>query len=237
MKSDIAIATVSWIRTKEEAKVVLETIKYLSQLDIPVIIADGGSPEQYKQKIRTFPNVTLLETKGLDSQLLISHQEAAKVADYIFYLHTDKLDFARDVALKLIKKYRELPEKGMFIPSRTAESRETYLPYQKITEEFLNYFIGEYIGIPKDYFAGPAIYPATLVKYLKQIKGEIGWGIEAYFYVLAKRLNMPFEFYPCYFTAPVDVIDEDEVRLYRLKIVNWQIEGFAQAVNLETTLS
>lgn len=233
MKSDIAITTVSWIRTNDEASVVLQTIQLLNKLNIPIIIVDAGSSLENIKYIRKNSNVILLESKkGLTEQLILSHKEAQKYGNYLFYLHTDKLDFARDTAKKMIDRYRNTINKGMLIPTRTKESMDTYPSYQKTQEAFLNFFMSDYIGILNDYFAGPKIYPASLVKYLDYVPKDGGWGIESYFYVLAKRLGMIFDFLPFYMKAPKDVDNEEKTKQYRLQITAWQIECYLKALNL-----
>jgi hypothetical protein len=196
MRSDIVISTVSWIRTPKESQVVLKTIELLTKLDVPIVIVDAGSPPQDLEKIHSFKNVTLFKSElGLTEQLLISHREAEKLGEYIFYLHTDKYDFARDAAPKVIEMYRSLAKKGVLIPTRTEESLSTYPVFQRKEEDYLNYFMSDYIGTEADYYAGPKIYPTSLVKYLDKLDGNIGWGIESYFYAIAKRLNLSFDFF------------------------------------------
>lgn len=228
MKSDIVVSTISWIRTSEERAIVLETINALSKLEIPIVIVDGGSSADDKEKIKAIPHVVLLEAKGLTNQLILSHREAAKRGEYLFYLQSDKLEFARKSAGEMVETYRALPDQGMLIPVRTQESIDSYLSYQWQVEEFLNFFISDYIGIKNDYYAGPKIYPATLVKYLDNLKLDIGWGIEAYFYALAKRLGMKLDFTPVISTAPIDVDNEEDTKNYRLRITKWQIEGLLE---------
>lgn len=233
MKNDIAATTVSWIRTENEAAVVLPALEALSRLHIPVVVVDAGSPPAYQQKIRSLPGVIFSENRnGLTRQLIQSHQEAARRADYLMYLQSDKLDFALHSAPKMIEAYRALPVKGMLVPVRSKTSLDTYPPYQREQEEFINSFMGDYIGIENDYYAGPKIYPAPLAGYLQRLQGEIGWGIEAYFYVLAKRLGLPFDFLPVEIKAPVDIDDVETTNRYRLRITAWQIEGYLQALQI-----
>ena len=210
MKSDIAVTTTSWIRTESESKVVLPAIKELSKLGLPVIIVDAGSSLGYQKQIKKMDNIIFSENRnGLASQIIQSHQEAVKHADYLFYLQSDKLEFVKNTVPKMIARYRNFANKGIFIPARTKESIDTYPNYQKVQEEFLNFMMSDYIGIKQDYYAGPKIYPASLVKYLKFIKGDIGWGVEAYFYVIVKKLGLSFEFTDFYMKAPVDIDDEE----------------------------
>jgi hypothetical protein len=235
MTSEFAITSVSLIRNEAEAEVVLETIYNFSKLNIPVIICDGGSPEEYKKLIRKMPNVILSESPGgLTHQLVLSHREAAKYGKYLLYTQSDKLDFSRNTAFKLIETYSANPDKGVLIAARNSASLATYPRFQKTQEEFLNYFMGDYIVIPEDYYAGPKIYPASLVPYLDQLNTDIGWGIEAYFYAIAKRMELPFNFYDFFMRAPVDVDNPEITKKYRLQITKWQIEGLrlGQSVRL-----
>lgn len=234
MKNDIVVSTISWIRTPEESRVVLKTIELLTKLETPIIVVDKGSSPPDLERIKSFKNVVLFVSKlGLTEQLLRSHKEAEKLGEYVFYLHTDKYDFARDTAPKLIEKYRSLVKKGILIPTRTEESLNTYPIFQRKVEDYLNFFMGDYIGVEADYYAGPKIYPSSLVKYLDKLKGDVGWGIEAYFYAIAKRLNLSFDFFPFYMQSPVDIEDQEKTKQYRLRIMQWQIEGMIQGQALQ----
>jgi len=227
MKFPIAIATVTWIRTDEERHVVLNTLKVLNRIQVPIIVVDKSSPEDRKV-IESLENVSLFESSSLTKQVFLAQTESAKIADCIFYLQSDKQDFAENTASLMVGEYKKLSSKGMLIPTRTPESLQTYPEFQKTQEEFLNIFISDYVGIENDYFAGPKIYPSSLVKYLGQLKGEVGWGIESFYYVLTKRLNMSFNFLECSIKAPNDVDDERKTHNYRLEITKWQIDAFLQ---------
>lgn len=226
MKQDLAIATLSLIRTDEERQVVLHTIEELDNLNVPVVIVDGGSKTEDINKIKSYKNVVLFEEKGLQNQLLRSQKEARNLANNIFYLHTDKLEFVKENAKSLIAQYLSQNPKGMFVPTRNTESINSYPSYQQKAEKFLNFFISDYIGINNDFYSGPKLYPALLVNYLDKLYEDIGWGIEAYYYVLAKRLGLPFYFQTVFSPSPNDIDDQEKTKEYRLKIVEWQIKGF-----------
>ena len=222
----LAITTLSLIRTPEERGAVLSTIAELNELQTPIIVVDGGSSKKDKKEISSFPNVRLFETdRGLTHQLILSHQEAAKHAKFLFYLHSDKLSFVKNNCQKMIDFYDQLNNQGMLIPVRSRKSLNTYPLYQRKVEEFLNFFISDYINIKADYYTGPKIYPSYLAKYLNQLKGNIGWGIEAYLYVIAKRLSLPLDFIDCEMFAPKDIESEKEAKLYRLKIAKCRSRG------------
>ena len=230
----LAISTLSLIRTPKERGVVFSTITELNKLQIPIIVVDGGSSEQDKKEISSFSNVKLFETdRGLAHQLILSHQKAAKQAEFLFYLHSDKLSFVKHNCQKMIDFYDQLSNQRVLIPVRSERSLNTYPPYQRKVEEFLNFFIGDYVGSKTDYYTGPKIYPSSLVKYLDRLTGNVGWGIEAYLYVIAKRLDLPFDFIDCEMSAPKDIESEEKAKLYRLQIAKWQIEGFTQGLKVK----
>ena len=54
----------------------------------------------------------------------------------------------------------------------------------------------------KDWYYGVKILPSQLVKYLNFVNQDICWGIESYFYMIHKRLNLPFKFLNCKIKAP-----------------------------------
>lgn len=237
MKDDIAITTVSWIRTEAEAGIVLPALTALSRLGVPVVVVDAGSPPQHQKTIRSLPHVIFSEKKdGLTSQIIASQQTAARYADFLLYLQSDKLDFALHNAPKMIEIYRALPKKGVLVPVRSQASLNTYPSYQREQEQFINDFMSDYIGIRTDYYAGPKIYPASLVQYLDRMQGDIGWGIEAFLYVIAKRTSLPFDFIPVQIKAPQDIDDTETTNRYRLRITAWQIEGYLQALQVPLIL-
>lgn len=235
MKTQIAIAAPSLIRTKDEGDIVIQTINNLSTLSIPIIITDGGSPKEYKKIIQNIPGVIFLEANNLTNELVYAFNKAASVAENIFYLQTDKIDFSKTIAPSLIKEYLKLNSKSILIPNRTQESFSTYPAFQHTVENFLNFFIGDYIGINNDYYLGPKIFPSELVKYLSQLKGEIGWGVEAFLYVVAKRLNYNFKFYEAFVKSPKDIEGQVSIKLNRLHSVSRQLDGFYQGLEVKLT--
>jgi len=233
IKQKIAITTLSLIRTKKEAGIVLETIKALCGLNVPVVLVDGGSDERYLREIEDLSNIHLYHEKSLENQLRRSLVEGSKIADSCFYTHTDKLDFAKKYVKKIIEEYMRFEPDTMFVASRTNESFATYPEYQRKTEEYLNYFHSDYLGVSEDYYYGPKIFSSKLVKYLDLLDSDFGWGFEALFYILNHRLGFPLKFYKVECKSPEDVGSEEDVKSYRLKTVKWHIESFLRGVNVK----
>lgn len=93
----------------------------------------------------------------------------------------------------------------------------------------MNFILSDYLNKKADYYFGPKIFSSRLVSYSDKIQGDIGWGIEAYFYALNKRLGLPMSFYQCEVAAPKEILKtKEETKQCRLKIIQWQIEGLIQ---------
>lgn len=229
---DFAFATTTWIRNATERTAVLDSLDNLNKLQLPIFVADAGSSPDDQKRLQSFSNVHFFTETGLTKQLLLVHKKAAEKASAIFYLQSDKHDFVKKYVSPMIEKYNSLETKGILIPSRTAESLQTYLPYQRTVEEFLNFFVSDYVGKPEDYYAGPKIYPSSLLSYLDSLHGDVGWGVEAFLYVIAKRLDIPFDFLSVTFTAPKDVDSSEETKRYRLETTQKIIQAFLQAQKL-----
>lgn len=171
--------------------------------------------------------------ENFSERLVFGLNQAGQLGDTIFYLQSDKLDFVQRSAASLIRQYVSFTTPGILIPSRTTETMQQYPAFQQTQEAFLNFIVGDYIGIVQDYFAGPKLFPAQLTFFLQHIQGDIGWGVEAYLYVIAKKLNLPFHFFPIDMAPPQDVGDPTQIKASRLRVTQQIIEGFTQAQRLE----
>jgi len=227
---EIAIATISLIRTPKERDMIVNNTQLMSSFGIPIIIVDGGSPDKDVSVLQHMKHVLLFQTKkGLTAQLRIMYKEAAWRAQHICYLQIDKQDYIENHVRVLMDEYFALPTKGMYVPERAKKSFATYPIFQQRVEEFLNFFIGDYIGMQHDYYYGPKIHPASLTQYIEQLRGDIGWGGEAFLYVIAKRLGLPFQFVELDVAAPQEVYSEEQAKQNRLYVVQNQIDAFLQA--------
>ena len=238
MKHPLAITTLSLIRSTNEEKIVFETVKTMSGLNVPIILVDGGSGERQKKCLQSLPNVDFFETsrglRGLSERLRIAFSEGAKTAEALFYVHSDKVDFAKHYMKKMIDHYQTLPQHTMLVPSRTPKAFATYPLFQQNTELFLNAMVNEFLGKKEDYYYGPKLFSSALVPYFSKIKGEIGWGYEAFMYMINKRLGYQTEFYEVdNIRSPKDVGRMDDINVYRLRILQWQIEGLLQGMRIK----
>src|SRR5919199_6351457 len=90
---EIAIATMSWARTAQEAQLLREAMCRLARLNLPVIVTDGGSGQPFVEYLRGFRHFTVLETDtpGVLAQSKRSLQGALQLGRrYILYTESDK---------------------------------------------------------------------------------------------------------------------------------------------------
>ena len=66
MKKELAIATITWVRDKEEQSLLQQSLPQLNTLDLPIYITDGGSDASFISFLEHLSNVVLLpKHKGL----------------------------------------------------------------------------------------------------------------------------------------------------------------------------
>jgi len=218
----IAFVTLVYARTKKEKNDIVKTLRYLNTYGLPIFAANEKNAKYpLAQETKNLSNVKLLRASGISQRVKLAGKEAAKVADYIFYLEGDKYQFSRQAVAIILKKIGS-NAKGIWLPGRTAKSFERYPKYQKIIERGINNVMSATVGINGDYCYGPRIFPAKLIKYFDKPKINIDWGWQSFVIVLGRRLKMPVKFIYSDLTCPPDFNNDSEViKLFRL-------EGFCQ---------
>jgi len=70
-KSDIAIATMTLVRSPAEEDLLSRTLQRLAELDMPLIVTDAGASATFVERIRSLPGVTLTRPprRGLVEQV------------------------------------------------------------------------------------------------------------------------------------------------------------------------
>ena len=232
-KPPLAIATISLIRDKDEASLVLKSLDHLNKLDVPVILVDGGSPSEYFKQMHNYKNIQIFDAKGLTREIITSIEQASRIADTIFYLHTDKIDFIDKYVAKIIDHYKTLPKDTMLVAGRNQESFNTSSTDQQMAEVYQNYFIGDYFGIKGDYSYGAKIFSSKLVPHLKKIKTDQRFGIESFLYGINKRLGFGVELFEVDIVFPKDVGTVNEVKFHRMSAVKNHIEGLMFGMKVE----
>lgn len=235
-KQDIAIATMSLVRDREEEDLLRNSIKHLSKLGVPIYITDGGSNESFLAYVNNLPNVTLLEPKkGLWPQTISSLTKAEESgAKYIFYTEPDKSNFFEESLEKIISEIKVQDKTGIVMAARSEEGFQSFPAFQQMTETTINNCCKELIGVEADYVYGPFLMNAAVVPYLRLLDANIGWGWRPYAFHTAKRLGYEVNAYTGNFSCPEGQRDDDiKERIYRMKQMNQNIEGLILAGTMD----
>src|SRR3989338_9282464 len=137
MNHTVVIATVSWARTRAEQKIILATLKKLSLLNMPIVLADEARSEfPIAPFVKNIGNVYIVRGYGMDQRIKKSLLKASSNGKFICFLESDKLEFAHKHIFRFINAFLKNP-KGVWFPSRTSKSFHRYSSYQQNMEQFL----------------------------------------------------------------------------------------------------
>jgi len=212
---NIAVATITLARTKAEAALLLQSIKVLSQLELPIFIADRTENRRFKRKLRSIHRTTVFDSTDLVSQARDAIYRAASAADVVVYTEPDKIQFFKRTLPRLLSSF----ENGtILIPSRSRKSFRTYSRMQQRIEKAINDLCSIFLGARGDYLYGPLIFEGSLAKKLASIPTHFGWGWRLKFLKNGlderKQLSFLHADLPC---PPGQSKDTPEEWLHRMK--------------------
>jgi len=225
-KHPLVIATVAWGRNAKEQKIILSTLQKLSILNIPIIVVDERESEfpivSHKER---YPGIAFFREEGLDRQVLRALGEARKIGEHIFWIESDKKEFADKYAKEFVEAFLRKPS-AMHFPVRSQGSMKQYPSYQQTTEKFLwDSFAALFNTKSFDLSYGPRIFPAFLAAYIPRMKEDVGWGWMGYVIAIAFRLNLEIEKKVFEVTPPPDAQQKDEIILYRMRQAREWLRG------------
>jgi hypothetical protein len=231
----LSIATICWARTPEEEDVLKRSLAALADIGLPVLITDGGSREDFLQFLRSVPNFSIRQQKGLWPQAKSSLREAAQLdTPFIFYTEPDKEDlFTRH--LKSVLDGIELEaDTGIHLLSRSAHAFASFPSFQQMTETAINNCCAAYTDKQVDHTYGPFIINAKLIPYLDALPEQIGWGWRPYAFIRAKQLGFQISYSEGDFRCPqAQQADNAAEQVYRMKQLVQNVEGISVAASIE----
>jgi hypothetical protein len=188
----IAIATMSWARTAQEAQLLREALCCLAQVKLPVVVTDGGSGLSFVEDLRGFRHFTVLQTDqpGVLAQIKRSLQGALQLGSrYILYTESDKQLFFEHGLGEFLARAPTEGRVGVMVAARSPASFATYPASQQYTETVINQLVGQVIGEPGDFSYGPMLIHRALIPSLEFLTEDIGWGWRHYILAIARRLG------------------------------------------------
>jgi len=189
----VAVATITWARTPDEATLLLRSLERLSALGLPIAVADAGKDAAFTARLRRLPNLRVVvpESPGLVAQVERSLTAAAECdRPFVLYVEPDKLQFFQH-GLHTFLLYAPVDAGvGIVIASRSPNSFDTFPPMQRYTEAVMNHLCAQTFGAHGDYSYGPFLIRRTLLSQLLPLPAHLGWGWRHFAFMRAHRLGL-----------------------------------------------
>jgi hypothetical protein len=134
--SNIAIATISWARNREEKDLLQASLQTLAGINLPLFITDAGSETDFTDFVKNLSNTNLTGTlKGVWPQARQSIQAAAASgAEWILYTEPDKLEFFKQHLKEKLHSLDLDKTTGVYLFSRDEVAFQTFPAFQQMTE-------------------------------------------------------------------------------------------------------
>src|SRR5207302_3870 len=135
------IATSTLYRSLDEirTRLAIRTIQNASNCGIPIVIVDGGSPEEVLCELKASGARNIFHEKGMGKQRRLAFKEAGRLAGesgVIVWMEPEKTDLIRE--LQTIAQPVYDGRADIVIARRSLKSLATYPPEQVISEQFGN---------------------------------------------------------------------------------------------------
>jgi hypothetical protein len=233
---EIAIATISWARTAQEAQLLRKALRGLARVNLPVVVTDGGSGQAFVEYLRCFRLFTVLETgrPGVLAQTKRSLQGALQLGRrYILYTESDKQLFFQHGLREFVARAPARERVGVVVASRSAASFATYPASQRYTETVINRLVAQVIGEPGDFSYGPMLIHRALIPSLEFLTEDIGWGWRHYILGIAHRLG--YDIVQCTGGRPCPANQRADSRselVHRMRQLSQNLQGLVLAMTI-----
>lgn len=229
--TDLYISTITLARNEQEAELLKTSMRALALLQVPMAVADGGSPRTVVDFFARIPGVSLVSplTRGLVPQVKASVRAALTSGRrFIFYTEPDKQRFFENGLVEFLRRAPDEDDVGLVIASRSEASLATYPSLQQLTERAINQLTGQVVGQKGDYSYGPFVMHRRLAELVERLPDSIGWGWRHALFALAQQEKFKVVLAQGDFNCPVSQRDEDKDQ--RMNQLNQNIEGLLTAV-------
>jgi hypothetical protein len=228
----VAVATLTWVRSDQEERVLRKALEALSRQRLPVAVADRGSSLEFTTFLRGLPGFTVIANVdgGLVAQVCAGMNAAARFGrPHILYTEPDKEDFFRTRLSTFLCSAPDASRNGVVIAARDASSFSTYPRLQQRAEGIINDLCAEVIGIAGDYSYGPFLMPAEMLHHVVALEAAIGWGWRHRVFLTAHREQRPVVHVAGDHPCPPDGQQEDAAeRAHRLRQLSQNILGLIE---------
>ena len=229
---DVAVATMTWPRSRDEQLLLRRALQSLSEAGLPVAVADRGTSPAFSGAIRQLPGfrVTIPSESGLVAQVKASIALAATFGTpFILYVEPDKESFFKDRLRDFLHRASDRGDVGVVLASRSDESFETFPPGQQCTERIANYLCGRRLGSSGDFLYGPFLMTRKLLPHVTTLDARLGWGWRLSTFVAAHRSGLRILRVTDDYQCPVGQRTENDAdRMHRVRQLSENLMGLAE---------
>jgi len=224
----VAVATITRALPGEETTL-LDSLRRLASLGMPVALADGGSGAAFVDALESIPGgiVAARDARGLVPQVQASVDAAWRTgARVVLYTEPDKEAFFAAGLEDFIARAACDEPAGVCIAERSEDAFATFPPMQRYVEGVINRLCGEAFDRHGDYSYGPFLIHRDLVNAIAGMRRDLGWGWRHALFSTAHRLGRGMEHIVGDYECPLEQREEDERdRIHRMRQLSENIAG------------
>lgn len=225
---DLAVATMTWARTRDEEAVLERSLSALVAHGLPVIVADRSGSATFDTVLaRLGVQIVRPASEGLVPQVQSAVAAAvARGSRRVLYTEPDKQFFFEHRLADFIACAPRDDDVGVVLAARTDDSFATYPPGQRYTESVANTLCAQLTGAAGDYFYGPFVIGGGLAGHVASLPAALGWGWRPAAFLAARRNGSRVVHWTADLPCPPDQRTEDHAeRRHRLRQLSENVAG------------
>ena len=227
--AQIAVATLTWARTRDESTGLAQSLASLVDVGLPVAVADREAEPTFGPKLRSLSGVSVVapDAPSLVEQIKASIRAAAALGRrFVLYTEPDKERFFATRLRDFIQRAPDGVDVGVVVACRARCAFETFPPAQRQAEAIINTLTSETTGVVGDYSYGPFLMARSVVDDVMRLPDGLGWGWRIATFAAAQRRSLTIRHITGDYRCPPDQsIERPDDRSYRLRQLSENIQG------------
>jgi hypothetical protein len=229
-RAELTVVTMTLARGAAEEETLLSALTALSALDLPVIVADGGSSPAFVEALRMLPRFNVHQAgggSGLVGQIRTALRQTPRDwPSRLLYTEPDKEFFFTEHLAEFLSVGLSMPSRNVVLAARSVRSFSTFPPTQQRTEGLFNSLCSRITDVSSDYCYGPFLMPSDLAGEIVGIDASVGWGWRPFLFARAFRLGLGIEPLTGDFDCPADQRDDGpEEQIHRVNQFKQNVNG------------
>lgn len=228
-RTEIAVATVTWARTHNEAVGLARCLAALVDVGLPVVVANRAAEPSFDRRLRSLTNVTVVapEVPGLVGQVKASVRAATALGTrFVLYTEPDKERFFSARLRDFIERAPDGADVGVVLAARASCAFATFPPAQRQAEAIINALMSETTGVVGDYSYGPFLMARVVAADVLRLPGHLGWGWRHATFMATYRRGFAVRHITGDYRCPADQTTEtSDDRAHRLRQLSENVQG------------